>query len=51
MREDERYRELIVRPYRIIYRVFDDRVEIIAVVHGARLLERAIASRLPRQDR
>jgi toxin ParE1/3/4 len=48
-REDERYRELIVRPYRVIYRLFDDRVEILAVVHGARLLERAAAARLPPQ--
>lgn len=31
-------REVIERPYRIIYRVGEDRVEVLAVVHGAQLL-------------
>ena len=31
-------REIIERPYRLIYRVHPDRVEIVAVVHGARRL-------------
>jgi plasmid stabilization system protein ParE len=29
-------RELIVRPYRLIYRIHDDRVGIVAFIHGAR---------------
>ena len=33
---DLRYRELLVSAYRLIYRVSDDAVNIIAVVHGAR---------------
>jgi toxin ParE1/3/4 len=39
------YRHLIVRPYRIIYRVSDDAVCIIAVVHGARDLKRFLKER------
>ena len=35
---DESIRELVEHPYRIIYRVCDDRVEILSVVHGARQL-------------
>lgn len=31
-------REIIQRPYRIIYRVKRDQIDILAVVHGARLL-------------
>jgi len=31
-------REILERPYRIIYRVRADRVDILAVVHGAQLL-------------
>ena len=31
-------REILERPYRIIYRVTADRVDILAVVHGAQLL-------------
>lgn len=36
--EDESIRELLEHPYRIIYRVREDRVEILSVVHGARQL-------------
>jgi plasmid stabilization system protein ParE len=36
--EDESIRELLEHPYRIIYRVRQDRVEILSVVHGARQL-------------
>ena len=36
--EDEAIREVLEPPYRIIYRVREDRVEILAVVHGARQL-------------
>jgi toxin ParE1/3/4 len=31
-------REVIERPYRIIYRVKVDQIDILAVIHGARLL-------------
>ena len=31
-------RELLEGPYRIIYRLRSDRVDVVAVVHGARLL-------------
>lgn len=31
-------RELIEKPYRIIYRVKADRIDVLAVIHGARLL-------------
>jgi addiction module RelE/StbE family toxin len=46
-RKDERYREVIVGAYRLIYKVTDARVEVLAVVHGARLLDRAVGDRLP----
>ncbi len=31
----ERFRELIEPPYRIMYQVFADRVEIVTIRHGA----------------
>jgi toxin ParE1/3/4 len=34
----EDIRELIEKPYRIIYRVKQDRIDVLAVIHGARLL-------------
>jgi toxin ParE1/3/4 len=34
----EDVRELIERPFRIIYRVKQDRIDVLAVIHGARLL-------------
>lgn len=37
---DESIREVLEHPYRIIYRANSDRVEILAVVHGARRLPR-----------
>jgi toxin ParE1/3/4 len=33
----EDVRELIERPFRIIYRVKQDRIDVLAVIHGARL--------------
>ena len=36
--EDETIRELLEHPYRIIYRTGGPEVEILSVVHGARLL-------------
>jgi toxin ParE1/3/4 len=34
----EDIREMIENPYRIIYRIKQDRVDVLAVIHGARLL-------------
>lgn len=34
----EDIRELIERPYRIIYRIRQDQIDVVAVIHGARLL-------------
>ena len=36
--EAEDIRELIEKPYRIIYRIWPDRIDVLAVVHGAQLL-------------
>ena len=33
---DRRYRELLVSSYRLVYRVSEEAVNIVAVVHGAR---------------
>jgi toxin ParE1/3/4 len=34
----EDIRELIEKPYRIIYRIKADRIEVLAVIHGAQLV-------------
>ena len=34
----EDVRELIEKPYRIIYRIKQDRIEVLAIIHGARLI-------------
>jgi toxin ParE1/3/4 len=34
----EDIRELIEKPYRIIYRIKADQIDVLAVIHGARLL-------------
>lgn len=36
--EDASIRELLEYPYRIIYRVREDRIDVVSVVHGARQL-------------
>lgn len=36
--ESPEVREIVERPYRIIYRVGTDRVDVLAVIHGAQLL-------------
>ena len=36
--EYEDIRELIEKPYRIIYRIKADQIDVLAVIHGARLL-------------
>jgi toxin ParE1/3/4 len=38
----EDIRELIEKPYRIIYRVKQDQIDVLAVIHGARLLPEEI---------
>lgn len=42
------FRELIVAPYRVVYRVEDKRVLILVVVHGARDVEPLLHRRLVR---
>jgi toxin ParE1/3/4 len=37
---DPTIRELLVRPYRLVYRVEPERVEILAVIHGAQRAKR-----------
>lgn len=39
----EDIRELIERPYRIIYRIKESQIDVLAVIHGARLLTDDIA--------
>lgn len=36
--ESDEIREVIEKPYRIIYRIKPDQIDVLAVVHGARLL-------------
>ena len=36
--ETEDIRELIEKPYRIIYRIKSEQIDVVAVIHGARLL-------------
>jgi addiction module RelE/StbE family toxin len=38
----EDIRELIEKPYRIIYRIKADQIDVLAVIHGARLLPEQI---------
>ena len=45
--EASRLRELFESPYRLIYRVTGERIEIIAVVHGARRLPRGLGDVSP----
>lgn len=40
--EDESLRELFEHPYRIVYRLYQDRVDVVAVVHGARQMPRGL---------
>lgn len=40
--ETEDIRELIEKPYRIIYRLKQDQIEVLAVIHGAQLLPEEI---------
>ena len=40
--DDPNLRELIVYPYRLIYRVLPDRIDVIAVFHGAQQLPGAL---------
>jgi plasmid stabilization system protein ParE len=40
--EDESLRELFESPYRIVYRVYEDRVDVLAVVHGARQMPQGL---------
>jgi len=44
------YREIFVYSYRLIYRTDKQSVLIVAVIHGSRLLEEAVADRIPAND-
>jgi plasmid stabilization system protein ParE len=43
--DDDSIRERIVGSYRLIYRIHDERILIISVIHGARLLDDTISER------
>ena len=43
--DDDAYRQRIVYGYRLIYRLRGDRVEILAVIHSARLLPDGLRDR------
>jgi toxin ParE1/3/4 len=47
-RNDASYREVIIRPYRVVYKNTPGRIDIIAIIHGARDFERAIGDRVKR---
>ena len=36
--DDEQVREVFEGPYRLIYRILPDQVDVLAVIHGSRLL-------------
>ena len=40
--QTEDIREIIEKPYRIIYRIKSDQIDILAVIHGAKLLPEKI---------
>ncbi|MGD9357963.1 MAG: type II toxin-antitoxin system RelE/ParE family toxin [Desulfobacterales bacterium] len=40
--QSEDIRQLIEKPYRIIYRIKADQIDVLAVIHGARLLPEQI---------
>jgi toxin ParE1/3/4 len=40
--EEETLRELIEDPYRIIYRVLEQQVDVVAIIHSARRLDRKL---------
>ena len=40
--EDDTLRELFEHPYRIIYRVLEDQIDVVAVVHAARRMPRGL---------
>lgn len=40
--DEETLRELLETPYRIVYRVYSDRVDVVAVVHSARQFPRGL---------
>lgn len=39
---DEALRELFEDPYRLVYRILEDRIDILAVVHAARRMPRGL---------
>jgi plasmid stabilization system protein ParE len=43
--DDDNLRQRIIYSYRLIYRINDQRIEILCVIHGARLLPQSIRRR------
>jgi toxin ParE1/3/4 len=41
--EDESLREVFEHPYRIIYRILDEQIDVVAVVHASRRLPRGLS--------
>lgn len=37
--DDPDVREMILRNYRIVYRIFEEKVQIVRVIHGSRILD------------
>ena len=40
--DDPDIREIILRNYRIIYRIYKDNIEIIRIIHGSRIIDHSI---------
>jgi toxin ParE1/3/4 len=40
--EEETLRELYENPYRIVYRILDQQIDVVAVVHAARRMPRGL---------
>ena len=45
-----RYREIVVKPWRVVYRVGEDRVFVVAVIDGRRSVEDLLLARLLRGE-
>ncbi|TFG04298.1 MAG: type II toxin-antitoxin system RelE/ParE family toxin [Promethearchaeota archaeon] len=39
--DDSNIREIIIKNYRLIYTIFKERIQIIRIIHGSRILYRA----------
>ena len=48
---DPRIRELIIYSYRLVYEIFPDKIEILALIHGKRDFSRINLENLRKQER